>query len=347
MTEKSSQNSKPGFFRGLGIAIVYVLVPLQTSLIVIYYGIHALSGSTFWFIDLLGFIFPLLLIPSLVLLPLALWHRVRKFTLLAVIPPAIFLLTYGHLYLPRLPVAATDTTFTVLTHNVFFGNTEVDQILGVIETNDPDVVALSELDSFVAQELVDRISNEYPYYRVDSQYGLYSRYPIQEYSTFEMSAGEWGSRLAQKCVLEIDDHRVTLLHAHPYTVPIVTKRLSLFGIPLGLPLDLENTYRDADIDGVLSQMAQVNGTLIVLGDFNLTDQQDGYKELTRGLLDAHRESGWGLGLTFTRFPQIGIPMWRIDYVFHSPDLVSLHTKVGDYGNSDHKPVIAKLAFGDE
>jgi len=38
-------------------------------------------------------------------------------------------------------------------------------------------------------------------------------------------------------------------------------------------------------------------------------------------------------------------MWRIDYVFHSPDLLAFSTAVGDYSGSDHRPVIARLGFG--
>jgi endonuclease/exonuclease/phosphatase (EEP) superfamily protein YafD len=37
-------------------------------------------------------------------------------------------------------------------------------------------------------------------------------------------------------------------------------------------------------------------------------------------------------------------MWRIDYVFHSTDMVAVSATTGDYGGSDHRPVIAKLDF---
>jgi endonuclease/exonuclease/phosphatase (EEP) superfamily protein YafD len=53
-----------------------------------------------------------------------------------------------------------------------------------------------------------------------------------------------------------------------------------------------------------------------------------------------------MGFTFTRFRSIGLPLWRIDYVLHSPDLVSLRAVVGDYGGSDHRPVMAELAFAE-
>ena len=95
---------------------------------------------------------------------------------------------------------------------------------------------------------------------------------------------------------------------------------------------------------LLSRIVEIDGPLIVIGDFNLTDQQSIYAPLTRHLRDSHRESGWGMGFTFTRFRRLGLPMWRIDYVFHSSDLVALSSTMGDFGGSDHRPVIAKLAF---
>ena len=96
------------------------------------------------------------------------------------------------------------------------------------------------------------------------------------------------------------------------------------------------------VSGGIGVYAYYRSLLSFLND--LTDQQGLYAPLTRHLRDAHHESGWGMGFTFTRFPRFGLPMWRIDYVFHSPDLVALSTAVEDYGGSDHRPVIVRLAF---
>jgi len=76
----------------------------------------------------------------------------------------------------------------------------------------------------------------------------------------------------------------------------------------------------------------------------LIDQQSLYPALMRRLLDAHREAGWGMGFTYTRFRGLKLPMWRIDYVLHTPDLAAVRTTVGEYGGSDHRPVLAELGF---
>jgi endonuclease/exonuclease/phosphatase (EEP) superfamily protein YafD len=81
-----------------------------------------------------------------------------------------------------------------------------------------------------------------------------------------------------------------------------------------------------------------------MGDMNLSDRQDQYGELDDHLEDAHYERGFGLGFTRTNYPQIGLPMWRIDYIFHTDDMVSLKVNLGDFAGSDHRPVIAQLGF---
>ena len=61
------------------------------------------------------------------------------------------------------------------------------------------------------------------------------------------------------------------------------------------------------------------------------------------LIDSFAESGSGLGLTFPA--NSFIPLARIDYVFHSPDLHSLNAQVmPSNGGSDHYPVRVELAF---
>jgi endonuclease/exonuclease/phosphatase (EEP) superfamily protein YafD len=161
-----------------------------------------------------------------------------------------------------------------------------------------------------------------------------------DYEAFRLSGGE--GNWAQQLVLDVDGHEVNVLSVHPRSPPL--RGIHPFGLPLGIPLEFANQGRDADVRELLSRLERIDGPLVVIGDFNLTDQQGLYAPLTQHLHDAHRESGWGMGFTFTRFPRIGLPVWRIDYVFHSPDLVSLSTTVGDCSGSDHRPVIARLAF---
>jgi len=355
MSGKPVTSPRPGFLKRLAIAGVNLLTPLHAGLIATYFALRWLGGGDLWFVDALGYVLPWLFAPLAALLPAVLvrhfhWRSgdtsptsgrgLRLLMALVAVPTALFLLTYGHLYLPRWPVRAAGPTFTVMTYNLLYRNSDAYGVSTSIKAHDPDFFGLLELEPSMAQALKSRLADRYPYRRVEPGCGFFSRYPILHYKAFQLSKGR-GS-WAQQCILDIDGYQVNLLSVHLRSPPL--RGFHPFDLPLGIPTGFANQGRDADMHDLLVHLEEVDGPLIIIGDFNLTDQQSLYTSLTRHLRDAHRESGWGMGFTFTPFPRLGLPMWRIDYVFHSPDLVPLSTTVGDYGGSDHRPMIARLTF---
>jgi endonuclease/exonuclease/phosphatase (EEP) superfamily protein YafD len=325
----------------LGAGAFGVLVSLHAGLVAAYFVARELGGDGAWFVDAAGYVLPWLFLPSLLLLPAALFPRCSRFLRgLAAVPPAVFLLTYGHLYLPRWPLRTAGPVFTVLTHNVLYSNEDVDALSAAIEAHAPDFFGLRELSASTAGALEPRLAERYPYHRVEPGCGFWSRYPILAYEPFRLVEGE--GTWAQQFVLDIEGQEVTVLSVHPRSPPV-------YGVPLSevwgrLPTALADTERDADLRGLLARLEGIEGPLVVIGDFNATDRQSLYAPLTRRLRDAHRESGWGMGFTFSHRPDVGPALWRIDYVFYTPELVTLSTGTGEYAGSDHRPVIAHLAF---
>jgi endonuclease/exonuclease/phosphatase family metal-dependent hydrolase len=191
----------------------------------------------------------------------------------------------------------------------------------------------------MAQNLEGHLAERYPYRQTGHWLGLYSRYPILHCQAFRLDQGQ--GQWAQHCVLDIDGYPVSFLNVHPRAPPLRLYRP--FGSLLGIPIGFHNQARDADVRDVLQRIGEIESPLVVIGDLNLTDQQTLYAQLMCRLRDVHRESGWGMGFTFTRFPRLGLAMWRIDYVLYSPDLVALETTLGDYGGSDHRTLTARLA----
>ena len=99
---------------------------------------------------------------------------------------------------------------------------------------------------------------------------------------------------------------------------------------------------------------------VLLGDLNLTARHPVYARLRgAGLRDAFRDAGRGRGATLPmrpghsgrlrrgwRGPRPGpVPLLRVDYVWHTPDLGALDCWVGPDAGSDHLPVLARLALG--
>ena len=337
---RAEKGAQPGFAKRLAMAGTNLLIPLHTGLLVAYFILRELGGRDLWFIEACGFVLFWLFLPLVGLLPAALLRRSRVLLALVAIPIAFFLLTYGELYLPRGPVRATGPEVSVMAYNVWNNNPDADQVAAVIEKGAPDIIGLHELTGPMAQALGQELGEQYPYRQVDPWVGLFSRYPILECEAFrpDQGRGLW----AQQCLVDIDGNQVNVLNVHPRSPPL--KAIRPFGLSLGVPVGFANQGRDADVRDLLVRLEKTDGPLLVIGDFNLTDQQSIYKELTQDLSDAHRESGWGQGLTFLYYRSLGISMWRIDYLFYSQDFVALSARTGEYGGSDHRPVIARLAF---
>ena len=279
----------------------------------------------------------------------ALWRRSRALLVPATLSTALFCGIYGHLYLPRLPVGTSDPTFTVMAYNVLSRNRDAERVADVIEAHNPDVVGLHELEPAMAEALEDRLAAHYPYREVkdDAWCGLFSRYPIAQCEFFWMrrdgsvprwAEGYWG----QKCVLDVDGEEVTVFNVHLRISHLRGEHP--FGLPIFVPVEFDKGNHEADLRDLLTRVEQVEGPVVVVGDFNLTDQQRSYEALTTHLHDAHRESGWGMGFTYSSFSETGPFLWRVDYVFHSSELVALSTGIGDHGGSDHRPVVAQLGF---
>ena len=78
--------------------------------------------------------------------------------------------------------------------------------------------------------------------------------------------------------------------------------------------------------------------VIVCGDFNDTPVSYTYRKMKNNLLDAFRESGHGLGLTYNGLA----PNFRIDYILFSKHFQSNTFKTFDISYSDHFPITASL-----
>jgi endonuclease/exonuclease/phosphatase (EEP) superfamily protein YafD len=331
---QATSSSLPTAFKRSIVTCARLVILLYAGILIVYFAIRWVGRDDLWFVDILGYILPWLFTPLVVLLPIAL--RGRSYVLLAIfiVLTTLFLFTYGHLYCPQSPVHAYEPPFTVMTYNVHIRNTDVDQITASIENHKPDIVGLHELRKDVAPALEDWSVGQYDYRLVEPGCcGILSRYPILDYQTFQL-----GEDWAQKAILNIEGRSVELYNVH-LQMPLEKENSSL-GL---LSYRYSNHLRDANVGDLLSRLEETDIPVIVIGDFNMTDQQGPYAALTDRLYDAHRESGWGMGFA-NCLPFLGLSTWRIDYIFYSSELTALQTTVGSCDGSDHRPVIAKLAF---
>ncbi len=278
---------------------------------------------------------------GLALAMLGLLSRWRGLLIALQVPGMVMFITaYGGLLLPHTSDAAVHApSFTVATFNVFSMKSDPARVAQTIAALDADVIGLEELDPDHAARLEADLSDRYPYQALHPQrgvrgVGLLSRYPILEEDTFRPLKD---SMQHLRVVLDIDGTRVTVIVAHP--------RSPLRSL---IPLDYDDATRDTEIALLHDQIVtEESGPLIVIGDFNTTDQSDAYRMMDAVLDDAFRVAGRGLGLTWpaNRAP---LPcLIRIDYIWYDAAFAATDAHVGPTsGTSDHRPVVARLIWRD-
>lgn len=89
---------------------------------------------------------------------------------------------------------------------------------------------------------------------------------------------------------------------------------------------------------VIAHMRTSPYPTIICGDFNDTPMSYTYNQFDRFLIDAFRNSSWGLGRTYTG----RLPAGRIDYIFHTDDLRSTSFNIQKEKFSDHLAISCKL-----
>lgn len=271
------------------------------------------------------------------MLPLGLLLRRPRLAALMLLPILVLVLTYAPLFRPRAAPAAPDDSFTVLTFNIQIAARSPESVAGVIRAADADIVAVQELGQPPADHLAANLTDLYPHQALYPQQGAYggqailSRFPIlsQEHWLDADAASKYGHLRAD---LDINGATVAVYSVHP--VP---------------PISFEegpkiNAHGNA-LDRVLERAAAESGPVLLVGDFNMTDQFDEYHTITRHFTDAFRSVGQvGFGFTFPAegFP---IPILRLDYIFYNDGVQGVSSEVyPDTGTADHHPVLARLAL---
>ena len=295
----------------------------------------------FALVDIFGWA---LFAPLSLLVPLAALLRQTRALLWLAAPLLLFAWDYGPAFLPRAaPASAEGVPLRVVTANLVWVNAEADSLQAAIEREQPDVIALQELGSAMADGLTSRLRDRYPYRalhpRIDTKgMGVLSRYPIRSASAPEMGVGQCS---CQEVSIEIDGRVSSFLNVHPES-PAVDLRF-VRGVPL--PLGYDDRERSLMMPVLLGRIEAASTPLVVLGDFNTGDREPPYRALHSRLRDSYREAGWGFGFTFPHGAPDGWavpPLVRIDYVLHNNAWEARRAWTGQLPESNHRYVVADL-----
>ncbi len=211
----------------------------------------------------------------------------------------------------------------ILFANVYYLNPAFDAFLHEIDEANPDIVLLAEFPWTWREPFRDspmmakyHYGHGYKPWRFE-QVVVYSRLPLRIES----------ERTITDRVVEFLD------------IAVGAQTLHLISLHAPRP----TYFRDDDYAGYWQELTplilQSPQPLVVIGDYNATQNSRVYKELKHsGLRSAHEDRGRGYAVTWPN-GTLPIPPIRIDQAFLSPDVACHGIAEGVGTNSDHKPLI--------
>jgi endonuclease/exonuclease/phosphatase (EEP) superfamily protein YafD len=282
-------------------------------------------------------------LPVVPLTLLALLNRPRRWLVPLLLLACIWLGSYAARWFPPAPPPGAGPPLRVLTWNVAGWNLDAADLDRVVSAENPAIIALQEVDGGLRRSLIERWGTRYPFFelRLPTEPGLqpadlalFSRYP---YTTSPLDCPYWQC-YRRAVTVRLPDRALTLINVHIEHSPLQAWQVGGVSIPYALNTERE----DRTIDRLLSDTAGWSAPLLIVGDFNTTERQAGYRQLAARWGDSWRERGRGLGMTWPR-TTLTPPLLRIDYLWHSEHLIVQRAAVGS-GRSDHRYLLADFVW---
>ncbi len=288
---------------------------------------------------------PYLFLPLLPLLPLAL--------LRGAVPLRIALLlcavAFGLRYVPRLSsptvvVMPGAIQITALSWNVKGGGDPA-SIRQMLLSKQPDIAAFEEIDWRPLQtdeELVRLYPNFFvqPPYDTTSGIVLLSKFPMSEAGVPQIDPSLWERPRMVQAKLDVGGQVLNVVAVHP----------SPAGRRCRFSLCYDSSLRDARLSAIRSHIEpamQGGEAVLLMGDFNTTEREPGYWDMSRGLQDSFKAVGAGVGNTWGPdwLRNRGLALLRIDYIFAGPKLRPLQAEVDCAPRtSDHCAIMGRFEF---
>lgn len=224
--------------------------------------------------------------------------------------------------------------------------------LHLIDEEQPDVLCLQEFANHRPLKVSDSLAargytahfgvhgeQSYSSAILFTRCPLVTGYEIDQRSKFYADIQK-GGRKVRVCVVHMDSYQLSdkdmegfekLTHAKPDS----TTR--------GLLAKFVETTRQHEEEWNNDLLPLINDTdipIIVAGDFNDTPASYIYQRITQHLVDSFVEEGQGFGITYHG----PYPAFRIDYIFHSPELHTVAYKRIKTPISDHYPVVVTMGI---
>jgi len=299
------------------------------ALVLLLASFVGVGGSVFWFFDIFNHFRVQYLVASIVGLGLSLILRSR---ILLWAYAAILLCNFG--FIAPLYVAPFDHSversapreISVVSYNTWARNDDWESIKPALERGEPSIIYLTELHPEI-QARIELLKSEFHIFRQDSDAILVRR--NAKLKPRLVTSSEVDALPGMVVALEDKEMELIFLGIHPVA-----------------PLSREaSRRRDQSFEEIASFVEEVDGIVILVGDFNATPWSLPFRRLQKrtGLINSQK--GAGLQTTWPSYPGsyfnwlLRIP---IDHCLHSPEIMTLDRSVAVAGKSNHNPIRVHL-----
>lgn len=283
--------------------------------------------------------------------------QLRRTALIYVSVLFLFILLLGDYSLSLINSGSADNNqnnfveLDVMAYNVQYFSAGEQKISEFLNQSGMDIYLLTE--SVLTPERKDQIEEYLPEYKIISDGGkditILSRYPVSSYNIVKLptfSASLSGANDIIK-LSKNEDYRC-FIHAVVDVNGIPVNVLSIRLIA-GRPKDnslKENLVwggyllkaQKKEIDIIINYINSLNGPAIIGGDLNTNPSSSIVRRIREVVDDAYFSDHIFGDFTY----RTSFPLSRLDYLFHSRDVITKNSEVGDSYLSDHFPVIAKF-----
>jgi len=285
----------------------------------------------------------LMLLPLILLVPLAFWRNRRQ--LITLLLGALLVLgPFMGFCLPLRGVwSDTGPAIKVLTCNLQSGVFDGVALSYVILTSGIDIVALQECQ----QNLSKSVPKDWQVLQA-GELAILSRYPLRAGDSVQSfhPPHQWPRMTLLHCIIQTPQGDVTFCTVHlpspRYGLETVLDRATLLSFSRRSLLNEEILHRQNTSQTMRRAIDSLPQPLIIAGDFNMPADSPVFRSVWGSYANAFSRSGFGYGLTEGAVVGGMEFRMRIDHILMGAGLNSRSCWVGPSIGSDHRPLIAEI-----
>ncbi len=353
------------FLYKTGVFLNYIFAGL---LLLSYISVHISPDKVHYF-ALFGLFFPFLVIANFLFLLFRIYKKKSHFFISLI----ALLLGINHIrdfyaFNNKEIISNSENNLKIMTYNVRMfdlyewneNKNAGDNIIDIIKKENADIICLQEFFSNRKNKRKQEIKKiqEIKDYIISSRKGrtlfgnaIFSKFPIINHGYVndgsENNKNIFADIKKGKDTIRIYNIHLASIHLNRddykfmNNVNLNNKDENIEGVKdIGEKLLSAYKIRSHEVDAISLDIENSPYKTIVCGDFNDTPISYTYRKLKEGLKDGFIEAGFGIGNTYVG----NIPFFRIDYIFHSPNLQCIKYKRIKESFSDHYPILTELTF---